>query len=90
MSAAKKAPKVPSDAELAGTADKKPDPPVYDERGNVRPRGTKGARPMTYAERVKIAKQIQDEAEGKPAKRARRTARKAAAAKKATATAPKK
>jgi multidrug efflux pump subunit AcrA (membrane-fusion protein) len=33
-------------------------PPVYDERGNVRPRGTKGARSMTYAERVKIAKRL--------------------------------
>lgn len=37
-------------------------PPVYDERGNVRPRGTEGARPMTYEERVKIAKAL---AEGK-------------------------
>lgn len=34
------------------------DAPVYDERGNVRPRGTKGARPMTYAERVEIARRI--------------------------------
>lgn len=59
----------------------KPDPPVYDERGNVRPRGTKGAKPMTYAERVAIAKRIQDESGDKPAKRARRTARKAAARK---------
>lgn len=50
---------VPTDAELAGTADKEPDPPVYDERGNVRPRGTEGARPMSYAERVAIAKKIQ-------------------------------
>lgn len=32
--------------------------PVYDSRGNVRPRGTKGARPMTYEERVKIAKRL--------------------------------
>ena len=36
----------------------KADPPVYDERGNVRPRGTKGARPMSYAERVAIATRI--------------------------------
>lgn len=50
--------KVPTDAELAGTADTEPDPPVYDERGNVRPRGTEGARPMTYAERVAIAKKL--------------------------------
>lgn len=55
---------VPTDAELAGTTDKEPDPPVYDERGNVRPRGTKGARPMSYAERVAIAERIQDEAAG--------------------------
>ena len=34
------------------------DPPVYDERGNVRPRGTEGARPMTYEERVEIAKRL--------------------------------
>lgn len=34
------------------------DAPVYDERGNVRPRGTEGARPMTYEERVEIAKRI--------------------------------
>jgi hypothetical protein len=33
-------------------------PPVYDERGNVRPRGTKGAKPMTYAERVAIAQRL--------------------------------
>lgn len=33
-------------------------PPVYDERGNVRPRGTPGARTMTYAERVEIAKRL--------------------------------
>lgn len=31
------------------------DAQVYDERGNVRPVGTPGARPMTYAERVEIA-----------------------------------
>lgn len=36
-----------------------PDPPVYDERGNVRPRGTPGARPMTKAERVAIARKLQ-------------------------------
>lgn len=35
-------------------------PPEYDERGNVRPRGTPGARPMTYDERVKIAKRLAD------------------------------
>lgn len=39
--------------EPEGTPD--PDPPVYDERGNVRPRGTPGARYMTKAERTKIA-----------------------------------
>lgn len=55
--------------------------PVYDERGNVRPRGTKGARPMTYDERREIARKLADDAGDKPAKRARRTARKAAAAK---------
>lgn len=33
-------------------------PPVYDARGNVRPRGTKGAKPMTYAERVAIAQRL--------------------------------
>ena len=38
--------------------DPDPDPPVYDERGNVRPRGTPGARPMTKAERVKIARAL--------------------------------
>jgi hypothetical protein len=32
--------------------------PVYDARGNVRPHGTPGARPMTYAERVKIAQRL--------------------------------
>lgn len=37
-----------------------PDPPVYDERGNVRPRGTPGATPMTKAERVKIAARLRD------------------------------
>lgn len=35
------------------------DPPVYDERGNVRPRGTKGARPMTLAQRKAIARKLQ-------------------------------
>ncbi len=34
------------------------DAPVYDERGNVRPHGTKGARPMSYDERVAIAKKL--------------------------------
>ena len=34
------------------------DAPVYDERGNVRPHGTEGARPMSYAERVKIAERL--------------------------------
>ena len=38
--------------------EKRDDAPVYDERGNVRPRGTEGARPMTYAERVEIARRI--------------------------------
>lgn len=32
--------------------------PVYDERGNVRPRGTAGARPMSYEERVEVARRI--------------------------------
>ena len=35
--------------------DPEKDPPVYDERGNVRPRGTPGARPMTKDERKRIA-----------------------------------
>lgn len=35
-----------------------PDPPVYDERGNVRPRGTEGTRPMTLAERKAIARKL--------------------------------
>jgi hypothetical protein len=35
-----------------------PDPPVYDERGNVRPRGTPGAVPMTKAKRIKIARAL--------------------------------
>lgn len=39
-----------------------PGPQVYDERGNVRPHGTPGAKPMTKAQRVKIAKAL---AEGK-------------------------
>lgn len=34
------------------------DPPVYDERGNVRPRGTEGAVPMTKAERKAIARRL--------------------------------
>lgn len=38
------------------------EPPVYDERGNVRPRGTKGARPMTLAERKGIARGIKAKA----------------------------
>lgn len=33
------------------------DVPVYDERGNVRPRGTEGARPMSWDERVELAKE---------------------------------
>lgn len=32
------------------------DAPVYDERGNVRPRGTKGAKPMSFEERAALAK----------------------------------
>lgn len=32
--------------------------PVYDARGNVRPRGTPGACRMTHAERVTIAKAL--------------------------------
>lgn len=42
------------------------DPPVYDNRGNVRPRGTKGAKPMTFAERVKVAKKTGAHPEGAP------------------------
>ena len=34
------------------------DAPVYDERGNVRPRGTKGAKPMSYAQRVELAARL--------------------------------
>lgn len=51
---------VKSDAELAEGYDPsaEPDPVYYDDRGNVRPRGTEGARPMTYAERVEIARRI--------------------------------
>lgn len=49
----------------------KPDPPVYDERGNVRPRGTKGARPMSFAERAAIAQGIKAEAKAKAAPRRR-------------------
>lgn len=52
----------------------KQDPPVYDERGNVRPRGTKGARPMSYDERVAIAQGIKAEKA-----KARRGTRKATA-----------
>lgn len=36
-----------------------PDPPVYDKRGNVRPRGTEGAKPMTLAQRKAIAARLQ-------------------------------
>lgn len=32
--------------------------PVYDERGNVRPKGTPGARRMTHAERAAIAQAL--------------------------------
>lgn len=32
--------------------------PVYDERGNVRPHGTKGAKPMTFAQRKAIAERL--------------------------------
>lgn len=59
--------------------EQKTDEPVYDERGNVRPRGTEGARPMSYDERVAIAQGIKDEAaEEKPADEApkKRRARK--------------
>lgn len=38
-----------------------PDPPVYDDRGNVRPRGTEGAEPMTYPERVDVAERVSAE-----------------------------
>ncbi|MGL5851630.1 MAG: hypothetical protein ACRCZD_12700 [Phycicoccus sp.] len=33
---------------------------VYDERGNVRPFGTPGARPMSYDERVALAAALAD------------------------------
>lgn len=36
--------------------------PVYDERGNVRPHGTPGAKPMTYAQRVALAGRLAAEA----------------------------
>jgi hypothetical protein len=36
------------------------DAPFYDDRGNVRPRGTKGARPRSYEERVEIAQRLAD------------------------------
>ncbi|MGL5929947.1 MAG: hypothetical protein ACRCY8_13515 [Dermatophilaceae bacterium] len=32
--------------------------PVYDERGNVRPYGYPGARPLSYNERVRIAARL--------------------------------
>lgn len=75
--------KVPTDAELAEgyDPDAEPDPPVYDERGNVRPRGTEGARPMSFEERVAIAKKLgsggevagdEPEVKSKPAKRTAR------------------
>jgi hypothetical protein len=35
---------------------------VYDERGNVRPAGTPGARPMSYKQRVEIAARLAAEA----------------------------
>lgn len=47
-----------ADQIAAGEVNADPDPPVYDERGNVRPRGTEGARPMTKAERKAIAKRL--------------------------------
>ncbi|MBS2939584.1 hypothetical protein KDN32_17735 [Nocardioides sp. J2M5] len=65
-----------TDAELAETADKEPDPPVYDERGNVRPRGTEGARPMSYAERVEIARRIAAGEDLDPQPKRPRTSRK--------------
>lgn len=43
--------------------EKPDDRPVYDKRGNVRPRGTPGARPMTLAQRKAIARKL---AERKP------------------------
>lgn len=46
------------DLEPAAEPAVEPDPPVYDERGNVRPHGTPGARPMTYAERMAIAERL--------------------------------
>lgn len=34
--------------------------PVYDERGNVRPHGTPGARYMTKDERIEIARKLRE------------------------------
>ena len=48
-----------ADAAAADPESVDPDPPVYDERGNVRPRGTEGARPMDYDERVDVAEQVE-------------------------------
>lgn len=40
------------------------DAPWYDDRGNVRPRGTKGAKPRTLAERKAIAKRLAGKSDG--------------------------
>lgn len=55
--------KVAARKAAAKTAEPKADPPVYDERGNVRPRGTKGAKPMTKAQREAIAATLRAEVE---------------------------
>lgn len=47
-----------ADNVAAGEAEADPDEPVYDSRGNVRPRGTPGAKPMTFAQRKAIAKRL--------------------------------
>lgn len=55
---------VKTDAELDGVPgsegidEKAEDAPVYDSRGNVRPRGTKDARRMTFEERAEIAQRL--------------------------------
>lgn len=61
---------------MSARDEKAEDAPVYDERGNVRPHGTEGARPMTYAERVDLAKrQRNDEPKGDPKPKGRQSRR---------------
>lgn len=52
MARRRKAAQAADDLELGDKA------PVYDDRGNVRPRGTPGACRMTRAERVRIAEAL--------------------------------